>query len=69
MEVILLLMVALILYPSSVFLNRGNTSMFLLITVYSYSLEKKTGNHEDIMVTVRYGFQNEVGEKYGVSFS
>ncbi|CAF1047993.1 unnamed protein product [Adineta steineri] len=43
-EVILLLMVALILYPSSVFLNRGN--------------------HEDIMVTVRYGFHNEVNQKY-----
>lgn len=39
-------MVGLILYPSSMFLNRGN--------------------HEDIMVTVRYGFQNEVGRKYGV---
>ena len=39
-------MVALILYPSSLFLNRGN--------------------HEDIMVTVRYGFQNEVEKKYGV---
>ncbi|CAF1098795.1 unnamed protein product [Adineta steineri] len=44
-EVILLLMIALILNPSSVFLNRGN--------------------HEDIMVTVRYGFQNEVNQKYG----
>ncbi|CAF0929609.1 unnamed protein product [Adineta steineri] len=44
-EVILLLMTALILNPSSVFLNRGN--------------------HEDIMVTVRYGFQNEVNQKYG----
>ncbi|CAF0748776.1 unnamed protein product [Adineta ricciae] len=44
-EVILLLLVALILYPSSLFLNRGN--------------------HEDIMVTVRYGFQNEVHQKYG----
>ncbi|CAF1137416.1 unnamed protein product [Adineta ricciae] len=43
-EVILLLMVALILYPSSVFLNRGN--------------------HEDIMVTVRYGFHNEINHKY-----
>ncbi|CAF5032123.1 unnamed protein product, partial [Rotaria sp. Silwood1] len=43
-EVILLLMVALIVNPSSVFLNRGN--------------------HEDIMVTVRYGFQNEVNKKY-----
>jgi len=42
-------MVALILYPSSLFLNRGN--------------------HEDIMVTVRYGFQNEVGQKYGVCIS
>ena len=29
----------------------------------------KKGNHEDIMVTARYGFQNEVGEKYGVSLS
>ncbi len=45
-EVLVLLMVALILYPSSLFLNRGN--------------------HEDIMVTVRYGFQNEVEKKYGV---
>jgi serine/threonine-protein phosphatase with EF-hand domain len=45
-EVIVLLMTALILYPSSVFLNRGN--------------------HEDIMVTVRYGFQNEVNKKYPV---
>ncbi|CAF4261380.1 unnamed protein product [Rotaria sp. Silwood2] len=43
-EVFLLLMVALIYCPSSVFLNRGN--------------------HEDIMVTVRYGFQNEVNKKY-----
>ncbi|CAF3098374.1 unnamed protein product [Rotaria socialis] len=43
-EVILLLMTSLVLYPSSVFLNRGN--------------------HEDIMVTVRYGFQNEVIQKY-----
>ncbi|CAM4754238.1 unnamed protein product [Rotaria magnacalcarata] len=43
-EVILLLLVALILYPSSVFLNRGN--------------------HEDIMVTVRYGFFNELNQKY-----
>ncbi|CAF1090028.1 unnamed protein product [Rotaria sordida] len=43
-EVLLLLLVALILYPSSVFLNRGN--------------------HEDIMVTVRYGFYNEVNQKY-----
>lgn len=40
-------MVALVLYPSSVFLNRGN--------------------HEDIMVTVRYGFHNEVNQKYRVS--
>ncbi|CAF4689626.1 unnamed protein product, partial [Rotaria magnacalcarata] len=45
-EVILLLLVALILYPSSVFLNRGN--------------------HEDIMVTVRYGFFNELNQKYRV---
>jgi len=43
-EVILILIVSLILYPSSVFLNRGN--------------------HEDIMVTVRYGFQKEVNRKY-----
>ncbi|CAF1159747.1 unnamed protein product [Didymodactylos carnosus] len=43
-EVILILLTALILYPSSVFLNRGN--------------------HEDIMVTVRYGFHNEVNKKY-----
>ncbi|CAM2721085.1 unnamed protein product [Rotaria socialis] len=43
-EVILLLLVALILYPSSVFLNRGN--------------------HEDHMVTFRYGFENEVNRKY-----
>ncbi|CAF1045170.1 unnamed protein product, partial [Didymodactylos carnosus] len=46
-EVILILILALILYPSSVFLNRGN--------------------HEDIMVTVRYGFHNEVNRKYRVS--
>ncbi|CAF4482030.1 unnamed protein product, partial [Rotaria socialis] len=43
-EVILLLLVALILYPSSVFLNRGN--------------------HEDIVVTARYGFQEEINRKY-----
>ncbi|CAF1220604.1 unnamed protein product [Rotaria sordida] len=43
-EVLLLLLAALIVFPSSVFLNRGN--------------------HEDIMVTVRYGFQNEVNQKY-----
>ncbi|CAF4093486.1 unnamed protein product, partial [Rotaria magnacalcarata] len=43
-EIILLLMVSLILYPSSLFLNRGN--------------------HEDIMVTARYGFQKEVTQKY-----
>jgi hypothetical protein len=27
------------------------------------------GNHEDIMVTVRYGFHNEVNQKYRVSQS
>ncbi|CAM2720074.1 unnamed protein product [Rotaria socialis] len=43
-EIILLLMVSLILYPNSLFLNRGN--------------------HEDIMVTARYGFQKEVTKKY-----
>lgn len=48
-EVILILIVSLILYPSSVFLNRGN--------------------HEDIMVTVRYGFQKEVNRKYPVKCS
>ncbi|CAF3479330.1 unnamed protein product [Rotaria sp. Silwood1] len=43
-EVILLLLVALILYPSSVFLNRGN--------------------HEDYMITLRYGFEREISRKY-----
>ncbi|CAF2529170.1 unnamed protein product [Rotaria sp. Silwood2] len=43
-EVILLLLVALIIYPSSVFLNRGN--------------------HEDYMITLRYGFESEVNRKY-----
>ncbi|CAF1427319.1 unnamed protein product [Rotaria sordida] len=43
-EIMLLLLTAIILYPSSVFLNRGN--------------------HEDIMITARYGFQEEINSKY-----
>ncbi|CAF1083695.1 unnamed protein product [Rotaria sordida] len=43
-EVFLLILVALIIYPSSVFLNRGN--------------------HEDIMLSSYFGFQDEVNNKY-----
>ncbi|CAF4049213.1 unnamed protein product [Rotaria sp. Silwood2] len=43
-EIILLVLIAFILCPSSVFLNRGN--------------------HEDIMITARYGFQEEINNKY-----
>jgi len=60
----LLLLVALILYPSSVFLNRGMTNTFF----HSNNFIGKTslGNHEDILVTLRYGFHNEVNQKYRV---
>jgi len=58
-------MVGLILYPSSLFLNRGIYFLFYFNEIYYININK--GNHEDIMVTVRYGFQNEVNQKYGVS--
>ena len=58
-------MVALILYPSSVFLNRGKTD-FIVIYYSNDDKLNRAGNHEDIMVTVRYGFHNEVNQKYRV---
>jgi hypothetical protein len=66
-------MVSLILYPSSVFLNRGMFEYFRydnhLSCLPMLSNNFIVGNHEDIMVTVRYGFQNEVNRKYGVDRS
>lgn len=61
-------MVALILYPSSVFLNRGKDNETLQLGFFSSRSNEffSLGNHEDIMVTVRYGFHNEVNQKYRV---
>ena len=63
-EVILLLLAALVLYPSSVFLNRGRNRRLTRVDAHPHT---RVGNHEDIMVTVRYGFHNEINQKYRVS--
>lgn len=41
-----------------------------LLHAFAYDAQKqRVGNHEDVMVTVRYGFQNEVNQKYSVSMT
>ncbi|NXI68929.1 PPE2 phosphatase, partial [Anseranas semipalmata] len=54
------------------FVDRGRNSMEILILLFAFlliypnDLHLNRGNHEDYIINVRYGFSNEVLNKYKV---